>query len=87
MYRTLRQGVTQQGRRTKYVPYGHAHQSGVECDFSQVRSCKRNAAATFPKCLLAQTVKKGLDTTSMKKGKIYDDELLQATETNNDPKR
>jgi hypothetical protein len=69
----------------KYVPYGHAHQSSVECVFSQLRSCKRNAAATVPKGLLAQTVKKGLDTMSMKKGKMYDEELLQAKDTRNEP--
>jgi hypothetical protein len=64
----------------------HAHQSSFECVSSQLRDYKRYSAATVPKGLLAQTVKNGLDSTytSMKKGKMYDDELFRATETHND---
>jgi hypothetical protein len=69
----------------KYVPFGHAHQSGVENSFSQLRSCGRDSAATVAKGLLQQTVKMSVtvDTTAMKKGGVYDEKILQATEKQN----
>jgi hypothetical protein len=59
--------------------------AGNKCFYCRLklRSCKRDSAATVLKGLLAHTVNNGLDYTNMKKGKMYDDELLQATETHN----